>query len=162
MEVFRTVVLVAATVVMGVMGGIFFLYSNTIMPGLGRTDDRTFVGAFQAIDTRIINPVFMSMFFGGLVLSGAAVFLHLGDQFRSVLPWLMTALALYAVVLILTITVNVPLNDYIKAAGDPDQIDVADVRGTFNEKRWVRSNHIRTLLTLIAFVCLCWALLERA
>lgn len=160
MEVLRTVALIAATVVMGFMGGIFFLYSNAIMPGLGKTDDRTFVGAFQAIDTRIINPLFMLMFFGGLVLSGTAVLLHLGDGFRSGLPWLVTALALYIIVFILTVAINVPLNDYIKAAGDPDQIDVKEVRGTFNEKRWVRSNHIRTVLTLIAFGCLCWALIQ--
>lgn len=162
MEVLRTLLLVAATVVMGVMGGIFFLYSNTIMPALRTTDDRTFVGAFQAIDTRIINPVFISMFFGGLVLTGAAMFLHLGDQFRSALPWLVTALALYVVVLILTVAINVPLNDYIKAAGDPNHIDVAEVRSRFNEERWLRSNHIRTLLTLLAFGCLCWALVELA
>lgn len=39
----------------------------------------------------------MLMFFGGLVLSSAAVFLHLGDQFRSGLPWLVTTLVLYLV-----------------------------------------------------------------
>lgn len=162
MEVFRTVSLIGATVVIGVMAGIFFLYYNTIMPGLGKTDDRTFVGAFQAIDTRIINPVFMLLFFGGLVLSGTAAVLHLGEEFRSGLPWLVTAFVLYLVVFILTAAINVPLNDYIKAAGDPDRIDVAHVRRSFNEKKWVRSNHIRTLLTLIAFGCLCWALLELA
>ena len=162
MEVLRTVLLIATTVVMGLMGGVFFLYSNTIMPGLGKTDDRTFVAAFQAIDTRIINPVFMLVFFGGLVLSGAAAVLHLNEESRSGLPWLVTALVLYAVVFALTLAINVPLNDYIKAAGDPDQIDVTQVRRTFNERRWVRSNHIRTLLTLIAFGCLCWALLELA
>ena len=162
MEGLRTVVLIGATVVVGLMGGIFFLYSNTIMPGLARTDDRTFVGAFQAIDTRIINPVFMLLFFGGLVLSGLAVLLHLGDEFRSGLPWLIAALALYLVVFIQTIAVNVPLNDYIKGAGNPNEIDVTDVRRTFNEKRWVRSNHIRTLLTLVAFGSMCWALVELA
>lgn len=162
MEALRTVVLIAATIVMGIMSGIFFLYSNTIMPGLGKTDDRTFVGAFQAIDSRIINPVFMLMFFGGLVVTGAAVFLHLGDQFRSSLPWLIAGLVLYVVVFLQTVAINVPLNDYIKGAGDPGEIDVAQVRREFNENRWIRSNHIRTLLTLIAFGCLCWALVELA
>jgi len=36
------------------------------MPGLGRTDDRTFVGAFKSIDTAIINPWFLPTFFGAL------------------------------------------------------------------------------------------------
>lgn len=63
----------------GAFAGIFGLYSNTIMPGLGRTDDRTFVSAFQAIDTAITNPLFLSTFSGGLVFTGAAAALHLGQ-----------------------------------------------------------------------------------
>jgi hypothetical protein len=34
---------------------VFGLYARTIMPGLGKTDDRTFAGPFQAIDRAIIN-----------------------------------------------------------------------------------------------------------
>jgi uncharacterized membrane protein len=49
-EALRSAVLIAATLATGVMAGVFGLYSHTIMRGLGRTDDRTFVGAFQAID----------------------------------------------------------------------------------------------------------------
>lgn len=37
------------------------------MPGLGSTDDRTFVGAFRAIDRAILNPLFMLVFLGALV-----------------------------------------------------------------------------------------------
>jgi len=36
-----------ALMLMGIMTGVFHLYAYAIMPGLGRTDDRTFVGAFQ-------------------------------------------------------------------------------------------------------------------
>ena len=56
--------LLAATVTTGLMAGVFGLYAHTIMRGLGTTDDRTFVGAFQAIDRAIINPLFMLTFFG--------------------------------------------------------------------------------------------------
>jgi uncharacterized membrane protein len=59
-DVLREVVLIAATMTVGLMAGIFGIYSNAIMPGLRRTDDRTFVAAFQAIDRAIINPVFMA------------------------------------------------------------------------------------------------------
>jgi hypothetical protein len=53
---------------MGLVAGVYGLYAHTIMPGLGRTDDRTFVGAFQSIDRAIINPWFMDGgFFGALV-----------------------------------------------------------------------------------------------
>src|SRR6266508_2115124 len=95
MELARGAALVAATVTMGLMAGVFALYAHTIMPGLGRTDDRTFVGAFQSIDRAIINPLFLPAFLGALVLTGLAAVLHLGADGRSVLPWAVAAFVLY-------------------------------------------------------------------
>lgn len=141
------------------MAGVFGLYSIAIMPGLDQTNDRTFVGAFQQIDTAIINPLFFLAFFGALVVTGVAAGLHLGKDYRSVLPWIVVAFVLYLAVVVATVAVNVPLNDDIKAAGNPDRIaDLAGVREQFNETRWIISNHFRTVATTAAFVCLTWAL----
>ena len=159
MEIARTTALIVATLAMGLMAGVFGLYSIAIMPGLNRTNDRTFVGAFQQIDTAIINPLFMLTFFGALVISGVAAGLHLGTDFRSVLPWIVVAFVLYLAVVVITVRVNVPLNDGIKAAGDPDGIaDLAGVREHFNEARWNGWNLFRALATTVAFGCLAWAL----
>jgi uncharacterized membrane protein len=159
MELARGAALVAATVTMGLMAGVFGIYSNAIMPGLGRTDDRTFVGAFQSIDRAIINPLFLATFLGALLLSGLAAVLHLGAEGRSVLPWAVAAFVLYLAVFVITMGVNVPLNDGLKAAGDPDRIaDLAAVRARFDEARWVRWNLVRTVACAAAFGCLCWAL----
>jgi uncharacterized membrane protein len=110
------------------MAGVFGIYSNAIMPGLRRTDDRTFVTAFQSIDRAIINPAFMATFLGALVLTALAALLHLGGG-RPLLPWIVAALILYFVVFVVTIRVNVPRNNEIKAAGDVDRItDLHGVR----------------------------------
>jgi hypothetical protein len=54
--------------------------------------------------------------------------------------------------------VHVPLNDAIKAAGDPDHItNVGAVRDAFHETRWVAWNIVRAVVTTAAFVCLTWA-----
>jgi uncharacterized membrane protein len=141
------------------MAGVFGLYTHTIMPGLRRTDDRTFVGAFQAMDRAIINPWFMASFLGALVLSGLAAVLHLGADSRSVLPWTVTAFALYLVVVVITLTVNVPRNDAMKAAGTPERIrDLAGVRARFGETGCAAWNLVRTLASTAAFGCLAWAL----
>src|SRR6266511_4264740 len=95
MELARGAALVAATVTMGLMAGVFALYAHTIMPGLGRTDDRTFVGAFQSIDRAIINPLFLATFLGAFIFTGLAVALSFGASSRSMLPWLVAALVLY-------------------------------------------------------------------
>jgi uncharacterized membrane protein len=156
MSALRVAALIAATMTTGLMAGVFGLYQHTVMRGLARTDDRTFVGAFQAIDRAIINPWFMASFAGALILTAAAALLNPG---RSLRPWILTALALYLAVVIITMAINVPMNDALKAAGAPDQIpDLAAVRAAFDETRWLTWNLIRTLATTTAFGALCWAL----
>lgn len=149
--------LVAATVTMGVMAGVFGLYAHTIMPGLRRTDDRTFVGAFQAVDRKIINPWFIPVFFGALVLTAAAGLLR-ADGGGTVLVLIAAAFVLYLAVILVTMKVNVPRNNAIKAAGDPDQIDVVAVRARFGEATWVRWNLFRTFATTAAAISLAAAL----
>jgi uncharacterized membrane protein len=160
MDAFRTLSLMAATMTVGLMAGVFGLYAHTIMPGLGRTDDRTFVGAFQSIDRAIINPWFMAGgFLGALVFTGLATLLHLGQDQRSVLPWVLVALVLYLAVFVTTLAVHVPLNNGIKAAGDLDRIaDLAAARQRFDEATWNRWNVVRAVMSVVAFGCLAWAL----
>jgi uncharacterized membrane protein len=161
MEVFRGVVLIVATLTMGLMAGVFFIYTNAIMPGLRRTDDRTFVGAFQANDRAIINPLFMLCFLGALLFTGLATALHIDAHDRPVLPWAAAAFVLYLAAVVITFVVNVPLNNAIKAEGDPDRIeDLAAVRKRFNEAKWAAWNLVRTLTSLAAFGCLTGALVE--
>ena len=157
MTFLRAVALLGATLTMGLATGAFALYAHTIMPGLKETDDRTFVAAFGSMDRAIINPWFMSTaFIGALLLTLAAVLTNLG---RDPLPWVAAALALYLVAVVITLAVNVPLNDALKAAGDPDRIgDLAAVRERFHEARWAAWNLVRTFASAGAFVCLAWAL----
>ena len=160
-DVLREVVLIAATMTMGLMAGVFGIDGNAIMPGLHRTDDRTFVAAFQAIDRAIINPAFIVTFFGALALTALAALLHLTGDGRSLLPWIEAALVLYLFVVVITIGVNVPRNNEIKAAGDIDQMtDPHGVRERFDEAKWVRWNHLRTFASTVAFGLLAWALVE--
>jgi uncharacterized membrane protein len=126
------------------------------MPGLARTDDRTFVSSFQEMDRAIMNPWFIGgCFMGALLLTAAAA----ACAFRTdAFVWVAVALGLYLVAFVMTLTVNVPLNDALKAAGDPSRIDAAAARAAFHETRWVVSNVIRTALATGAFGLLAWAL----
>ena len=159
MELLQTLALLASLTAVGLIAGAFFAYSVSTMPGLRDTDDRTFVGAFQAIDRAIINPLFLSTFLGALLLTLLTALLHLGADDRRVLLWAGAAFVLYLVAFVITMRVNVPLNDEIKAAGDPDEIDVAAVRERFDEGRWLRWNHIRTALCTAALLALALAII---
>ncbi|MFC5264026.1 DUF1772 domain-containing protein [Kribbella qitaiheensis] len=152
----RVTVLLAATLTTGLMAGVYVIYSNAFMPGLGKTDDKTFVAAFQAVDRAILNPLFLVVgFVGSLVLTLVAGLLSLGED---ALAWIAIAFVLNLVTVIITIAVNVPLNDALKAAGDPDTIDVTAARTAFNEARWRSFNLIRSVLSTVGFGLLAWSL----
>jgi uncharacterized membrane protein len=159
-DVLREVVLIAATLTMGLMAGVFGIYGNTIMPGLRRTDDRTFVAAFQSIDRAIINPAFMRH--SSVRWPSPAWRRCSTSQAINVrLAWIATAFLLYLVVFVITIGVNVPRNNEIKAAGDIDHMtDPHGVRERFDEARWVRWNYLRTVASTVAYDLLAWALVQ--
>jgi uncharacterized membrane protein len=155
----QLVTLLPATLTMGLTAGVFGDWAHTIMRGLHKTDDRTFVSAIQALDKAIMNPLFMLAFMGALVLSGIAAVLYLRDGDHSVLPWVAVAFGLYLAAVVITMAVHEPLNEVIRTAGDPDSIaNPAAVRDDFHETRWVAWHIVRTITTTAAFGCLTWAL----
>jgi uncharacterized membrane protein len=149
---------IAATLTVGLTAGLLFAFFHAVMPGLAHTDDRSFVSAMQRINVAILNAWFAVCFGGALVFTGLAVALHLSRDARPVLPWLLAGLVLYVAVFAITMTLNVPLNNALDAAGDPDRItDLAAVRERF-EGAWVRWNTVRSFANVAAFGCLTWAL----
>ncbi|MGV9777606.1 anthrone oxygenase family protein [Streptosporangium sp. NPDC003464] len=158
-ELLRTATLAASTLTMGLTAGLFYSFACAVMLGLSRTDDRSFISAMQWINVKILNGWFALAFAGALILTIAAGALHLSGGGRPVLPWIVAGLVLYGVVLVVTFTVNVPLNDQLAAAGDPAAIaDPAAVRQAF-EAKWVRWNTVRAVASTAAFGCLVWALI---
>jgi uncharacterized membrane protein len=155
----QVLTLLPATLTMGLTAGVFGDWAHTIMRGLGTTDDRTFVGAFQALDQAILNPLFMLTFMGALAFTGVAAVLYLRDDDHSVLPWVALAFGLYMAAFVITMVVHEPLNGVLRSAGDPDRIaDLEAVRAAFHESRWVAWHTVRTIATTAAFGCLARAL----
>jgi uncharacterized membrane protein len=112
----------------------------------------------QRINVAILNIWFAASFGGALVLTAIATVLTLVADGRPGLPWMLAAFILYVVVLAITFIINVPLNNQLDAAGEPDRmVDLAAVRRRF-ESTWVRWNIVRALVSTAAFGCLTWAL----
>ncbi len=156
----RTTTLLAAAITLGLMAGLFFGFANAVMPGLRRTDDRTFVAAMQRFNASIQNGLFALVFLGALVATGWAAWLHRGD--RPVFLPVLIALGLYVVTLLITFGVNIPLNNRLDAAGDPQRVaDPRAVRKAFYGP-WVRWNALRTLTCMGAFGSICWALVRHS
>ena len=157
----RTTVIFVALILAGTLAGFFLTYAYTIMPGLATTDDRTFVAAFQGLERMFGQfdygfnwPVFLGFFCGPLVITAAVVL----NRSRPIVWWLVAALILSIATMLITFIFNVPLNNSLIAAGDPNMIDVTQVRADFREGWWRTWNLVRSATSLGAFVCLSWAL----
>ncbi|MFI0938371.1 anthrone oxygenase family protein [Streptomyces sp. NPDC021020] len=151
-------VLLAATLTTGLMAGLYFAFSVAVMPGLGRSGDRTLVEAMQRINVAILNGWFTLAFGGALVLGIVAAVLHRGGEGRPALPWIIAGVALYALSLLITMGFSVPLNNTLADAGAPGRIhDIAAVRAHF-ESAWIHWNIARTLASTAALGCLAWAM----
>jgi uncharacterized membrane protein len=154
-----TLLLMLATLTTGLVAGVYLFYAHTVMPGLGRSGDRTFVAGFQALDRAIVNPWFLvTSFLGAPVLTVASALFYLQEPARGVLSWVLVALVLDLTTVGITVGVNVPANDRLKAAGDVDDAEAAAVRSEFDERRWVRWNLVRVVLSVSGFVALLWSL----
>ncbi|MEU4198044.1 anthrone oxygenase family protein [Kribbella sp. NPDC026611] len=152
----RVTSLLVATMLTGLVAGVYAIYANAFMPGLAKTDDKTFISAFTAVDRAIVNPLFLGLgFFGALVFTALAGLLGLKEKS---LPWIAVAFVLTLIGIIVTMAVNVPLNDAMKAAGDPNTIDVHAVRAAFDESKWRTYNLVRTWTQIGSFALLGWAL----
>ncbi|SFA94970.1 Uncharacterized membrane protein [Amycolatopsis marina] len=155
-EFLRTATLVAATISAGLLAGLFYAFSIAVMPGLRRSADRSFVDAMSRINVAIVNPWFLLSFVGAPLLTVLTGVLHLDKG--AALAWIVAAFVLALATLAVTGWVNIPLNNALGSAGPPARIsDPAAVRSAF-ETRWVRWNHLRTLTSTGAFVCLACAL----
>jgi len=158
MRVLQTVVLMTATITTAGIAGLFYAFSCSVMPGLARSSDHTFVETMRNINRAILNPWFLLPFMGSIPLLALAVVLAWAGQGRQALPWIIAALVVYGVAFLITMVVNVPLNVALEAAGDPDHItDLAAVRARF-EDRWVLWNTVRAIVHTAAFGLLAWAL----
>ncbi|MGF1668358.1 MAG: DUF1772 domain-containing protein [Acidimicrobiia bacterium] len=146
---------------LAMMSGVFLLYGHTILPGLRKLPDRPFVEAFRTIDRAIINPLFMLQFLAPVPML-VSTYWHARSEQLPEASQLLGATLTYTVAVVLTIAVNVPLNDHIKDTPDDLTAETSSkAREGFRERRWAASNHIRTVCTLTATLLVAGALLQR-
>lgn len=142
MEASRRVLRGAAVLLLGLMAGFFFAFSDPVMPGLARAPGPVFATAMARINEEVRNLAFLAAFAGPLPLLAAAAAASPGRR----VAWGL-ALALYVAAVAVTGTVNVPINEAI-ALWRPDALP-ADWDAL--RDRWAAANHVRAALTLAAF-----------
>lgn len=141
----------------GLVAGIFFAFSAFVMRALGNLPPAQGIAAMQSMNVVVINPWFMTAFFG---TAAACVFVII----RALLQWhepgatyLLAGSLLYLVgTVLVTMVFNVPRNNALAAVESASTEGArlwADYLNT-----WTAWNHVRTIAALAAAASLTIAL----
>src|SRR4051794_26818504 len=133
----------SATLTTGLLAGLYYAYACSVMPGLARADDHTFVSAMNHINDAIQNPVFFVTFVGAPAATALLAWRERRAP-RSDRRWITIALGLNVLALVTTMAVNVPLNDPLPNDGDRDAFESA----------WVVWTAARGVAATGGFACL--------
>ncbi|MDR8393771.1 DUF1772 domain-containing protein [Aliifodinibius sp. S!AR15-10] len=133
----------------GLMAGLFFVFSCSIMKALAELRSGVGITAMQAINRAILNPVFVLVFWGTpvfCVLVMISTFLHWQGP-SSI--YLIAGGAFYLVGgLLTTLIIHVPMNNALATVIPSDPGAASHWESYVN--RWTSWNHLRTVMTLLA------------
>ncbi len=137
----------------GLMAGIFFIFSNTVMHSLASLPVAQGVAAMQAINRVILNPLFFVIFLGPALLS---VLLAVSLLWRWSQPgsaYLLAGSLLYLIgSLLVTIGFNVPMNESLDTVNSGS--DAATNMWAKYLTNWTMWNHVRTVASLLSAIFL--------
>lgn len=151
---------VVAMIANGLLAGLFFVFANAICPGFRAVDDSTYVRAFRAINSTILNGWFLSVFFVAPLSAVAAAALRWWSR-SGVLPvtLLVAAAICSASTFVITSAGNVPLNQELDRANIGTEQQRSAARGRFEEP-WNRWNRVRTATSVGALALLAIAAVQ--
>lgn len=128
----------------GIMAGVFFIFSNTVMNALAKLQPPQGIAAMQSINSVILNPLFFVAFIGTAVISvllALSLFWNWGHP-GSV--YLLVGSLVYLVgSFLVTIVFNVPMNEALDKV-EPDSIEAQNLWAKYLTN-WTAWNHVRTV-----------------
>jgi uncharacterized membrane protein len=149
---FKTLSLFAAILLTGLSAGLFFAWQVSVIPGTKRVQDSVYIETMQKINRAIINPPFILIFLGPLIVQIISFVLYWNS---SISLWLiMVATIFYGIgTVIVTGLGNVPLNDKLDtlSLSDLNEKQMAGERQHY-EAKWNRLHLIRTIFALLSFM----------
>lgn len=133
--------------------GFFYAWVCSTMWGLDAADPRVAIKAMQAMNASVRNGVFAPAFFGTpIVLAITSLVLWRQRMTASAALFAGSAMIYFCGGLILTMVVNVPMNEALAAVTVPD--DIASARQIWLDYSapWQFWNQTRTVLSGLSFV----------
>ena len=138
----------------GLMAGLFYAYACSVNPGLGRLSDAGYLAAMQSINRAILNPVFLIVFMGAVIILPVGAY-RIFERPAALPFYLLLAASIVYIVGVFGVTMagNVPLNDRLDAfnlsTAAPEAL--TRMRAEF-EGPWNAWNLVRTVAAILAFL----------
>jgi len=130
----------------GAIFGFFYAWVCSTMWGLDAADPRVAIEAMQEMNASVRNPVFFPAFFLTPLVLGLAAAAHRRAGNDRAWPWFATAAVVYLLGgLVLTMAVNVPMNEDLAEIAIPSDANAASRIWDDYSGRWQLWNAARTV-----------------
>ncbi len=150
----KTTVFIITVLLNALSAGFFFAWSVSVILGMKKASDFTYLEAMQNINREILNPLFFTVFFGSLI----ALVVNAVLQFdNKPVFWFVVVSAIIYLVGTFGVTAfgNVPLNNELEAM-NINQLNLWELKNfrTYYEETWNLYHSIRTVAGMISFILL--------
>jgi uncharacterized membrane protein len=144
----------------GLLAGLYFAFSAFIMTALGRIDPAAGISAMNAINTVIVQSIFLPLFLASTAASLAlAVLAFFRWDEPGAIVMMSGGLLYVAGMFVVTVVFNVPLNDALAAVA-PASSEARSLWARYLSD-WTWWNHARTISSTLAFTLFVVAIAAR-
>lgn len=147
-------VMLTSVILNAMAAGIIFIFSNTIMPALSTCEPKVGIYVMNTINNAIVNPLFVFIFFGGLISAYPTGVMWKNKNEFSVAARsyaLASTLIYFLGQFLVTIAQNVPRNDALQAV-DENTEEGASYWTEQYLKSWVAWNTARGIFALVSAI----------
>ena len=151
---------VAASLFPAAIFGFFYAWSCSVMWGLDTVDPRAAIEAMQGVNREIRNAAFAPAFFGTpMALAATAALAAMARQRPAAVLLGLAAIVYLLGAMLLTIMINVPMNEALGTIAIPADVDAARELWRRYSSEWTFWNHVRTGFSALAVLLTSAALL---
>lgn len=157
-------IMLISLLLLALMAGLFFSWTVSVIPGLAKLEDKSYLEAMQSLNRAILNPAFFVVFLGSIVALPLVTFFEYKSGTNKRFYLLMIASLIYLIGSVgVTFLGNVPINNQLEVLdiSTMKSEQLKSFRSGF-ESKWNTLNLIRTISSATAFGLFLFAILSKS
>lgn len=163
MQIHLKLLFTVSILLSGAIFGFFYAWVCSTMWGLDNVDPRVAIAAMQAMNASVRNAVFAPAFFGTPVVLALTSFALWFARYKIPSLLMLSGAGVYLIFgLLLTMMVNVPMNEMLAQVDVPVSIAEAQIIWGDYSARWQLWNQMRTVTSGLALILAVMSLISVA